>query len=505
MSIDTVIKKWLKENRSIRTEGEGDIMTDHQKQVPGDDIMGTMPMKKLLLTSAMPMMLSLLFNSLYNTVDGIFVSRLGEKALTAISLAAPMQLLVSAIGNGLAIGLNATLSKALGEKNAKKAEDSVSSALRLALLTYLGIAAATLFVSGPFWDLQAKGDQAIRRYGSIYMTICLLFSFGNTFQYVFDRCLIAAGKGGLFLISLGTASGINLVLDPILIFGPGPIPALGIAGAAIATVIGQITGAFVSFMIGRKWNRQVKICLPGRLDKETIVTILKTGIPTAVMNGGVSIAGILINMLLNHISSTYVAIYGIILRVQNLSLIGVYGICLAMIPILAYNSGAGRPDRVNECFRISLRSSLIFYGMITALICLFAVPLLRLFSASGAMLAAGIPAIRLVAISVLISVYAILLSHYEQAMGRAYISMTLTILRQAILLPLFLMIFLHFGGKNAGSLIWISWIIAEGAGMLIAFSLQWTGSKKSHPDRAESGDFTVSGHPSVVELDIARE
>lgn len=222
-----------------------------------ENIIGTQRMSRLVLFTGIPLMVSLFINSLYNFVDSMFVSQVSEKALTALSLAAPVQLLVSALGLGNAVGLNAVISKALGKKDTEEVRRAADAAIFIAFCAWIVIAVLCLLLVKPYFAWQSGGDEMIAEYGIRYLAVCMLFSFGQMGQWVFDRFVIASGRSGLFLFTLSAASITNLILDPIFIFGLFGVPRLETLGAAIATVIGQIVGMFAGIATNRKWNREI--------------------------------------------------------------------------------------------------------------------------------------------------------------------------------------------------------------------------------------------------------
>ncbi|MCM1223482.1 MAG: MATE family efflux transporter, partial [Lachnospiraceae bacterium] len=344
--------------------------------------MGTAPIQRLLLANSVPLMLSLLFSTLYNTVDSMFIARINEEALTAVSLAAPMQLLMDALGSGIALGLNAAVSKALGERNGEAVQKTVSAGLFLAFCTWVILAAVGLTAVEPFFYWQSGGNERIAAYGSSYLSICMIFSLGNMFQWVFDRCLIAAGHSSLFLISLGGASLVNLVLDPIFIFGWFGLPAMGTAGAAIATMIGKTCGALIALFLNLCCNREIPVRFTFRPDVHSLLGILQVGTPTAFMQGLTSGAGILLNTVFIALSPTAVAVAGICNRIQNLALIGVHGICLGLIPIVAYNYGAKNRERIWGTLHWALADGIVIFTVL--LLGLEALPeqILSMFHAS---------------------------------------------------------------------------------------------------------------------------
>lgn len=420
--------------------------------------MGTAPVQHLLLANSVPLMLSLLFSTLYNTVDSMFIAQIDEEALTAVSLAAPMQLLMDALGSGIALGLNAAVSKALGEQDRTTVQKTVSAGLFLAFCAWGILAVTGITTVDRFFLWQSGGNERIAAYGIRYLSICMIFSLGSMMQWVFDRCLIAAGHSALFLISLGGASLINLILDPVLIFGWFGLPAMGTAGAAIATMIGKTCGALIALFLNLRYNRDIPILFTFRPDRCCLSGILRVGAPTAFMQGIVSATGILMNIVLIVFSPTAVAVAGICGRIQNLSLIGVHGICLGMIPIVAYNYGAKSHQRILGTLRWALVDTVIIYSAMFLILELLPGQILMLFNASEHMLSIGIPAVRILSCSYLISVAGILVSHFFQALGRAVSSMVLTLARQVVFLLPCAVLLAQTGNLAA---VWLAYIFAE--------------------------------------------
>lgn len=424
-----------------------------------ENLMGVMPVPKLIMTTSIPLIISLLVNNLYNLVDSVFVSRVSEDALTGISLAAPIQMIMIAMGSGLAVGLNAAISRALGEKNQKDVRETASAAMVMALGAYLLIVAICLAIVTPYFRWQSGGDQVIAAHGAAYIRICMLFSLGQMIQWVFDRFLIATGRSSLFLVTLSTASLVNLILDPILIFGYFGLPAMGTAGAAIATVIGQFAGGILGIVLNRKRNQDIPICFTFHVSRCHVIRILKVGIPTAILSGIVSVMGIFVNTLLYGFSSTAVAIYGICLKVQNIAQIVVQGMNNALIPIIAYNYGAGRQDRIKETIRCAF---LIAGGVMTVmLIVMELIPdkILLLFDASEQMLALGIPAVRFLTLSYFVGSANIIFAALYQGFGNGTYSMYLVFMRQMVVLIPLLFLAAYIGQLN---LVWLAFAIAEG-------------------------------------------
>lgn len=420
--------------------------------------MGTEPVNRLLIKSAVPLMLSLLINSLYNFVDSVFVSHISEAALTGLSLAAPIQTLMSALGCGNAIGLNAAVSRALGERNQADVRKSVTASLFIAVCSWLLITVCAFLFLQPYFAWQAGANEVIAEYGRQYLFICMLFSFGQMGQWVFDRLVIASGRSGLFLVTLSAASVTNLILDPILIFGYFGLPAMGVTGAAVATVIGQIVGALAGYFINRRYNRVIPIAFSLRPDVKSVQRILQVGIPTAIVQGVTSVVGMAMNAILIGFSTAAVAIYGICHRAEGVILVGVRGFTNGLIPIVAYNLGARNKTRILSCLRYALLYSVAIYAVFLAALELTPETILHMFDASDELLALGTTAIRIFALSHLLSIPCLILSAMFQALGMGTHSMCLTMLRQ-VLLPLLLVLGLRSFGQLP--LIWLSFTAAE--------------------------------------------
>ena len=431
--------------------------------------MGTQKISRLVLTTGIPLMLSLLINSLYNFVDSVFVSRVAEDALTALSLAAPVQMMVSALGLGNAVGLNAAISRALGEGRPDKVKKTASAAIFLAICAWVLISVTCLLGVRWYFEWQSGGNAAIARYGRDYLSICMLFSLGQMGQWVFDRFVIASGKSHLFLFTLSAASITNLILDPVFIFGFG----MGTRGAAIATVIGQFMGLFAGIYINRRWNREIEFSFTLRPDWQSVKTILRVGIPSTLVQVLTSFVTVAMNSILLAFSSTAVAVYGVCCRMMNLCTVGVHGIDNGLIPIVAYNYGAHKPERVRESLRWAMGYSALFF--LPFLLVLEFAPswVLRLFNASEHMMGIGIPAVRILALAWIISIPNLVIAAALQGLSQPRQSMVLTLLRQAILPVLLALVFRHFSNLN---LIWLAFVMAEAIGIPAAMMLWRSGS-----------------------------
>ncbi len=440
-----------------------------------ENIMGTQKMSQLVLFTGIPLMISLFINSLYNFVDSMFVSQVSERALTALSLAAPIQLLISALGLGNAVGLNAVISKALGRKDTGEVCRAADAAIFIALCSWAVIVVLCLLFVKHYFAWQSGGDEVIAEYGIQYLAVCMLFSLGQMGQWVFDRFVIASGRSGLFLFTLSAASVTNLILDPIFIFGLFGVPRLETLGAAIATVIGQTVGMFAGIVINRKWNREIPFGFTLRPDRRSIVNILKVGFPSTLVQILTSFVGILMNSILITFCSTAVAVYGICIRINGISTVGVHGITNGLIPIVAYNYGAEDRKRVSHAIRWSLLYGALFYLLFFAVLEIVPAWVLRIFEASDFMLEIGIPALRILAFAWLVAIPALVISAGLQGLSMGMGSMILTMARQTVLPLLFAGIFSRFGNLD---LLWTGFIFAEFFGIPLAAWLWKKGSGK---------------------------
>lgn len=443
------------------------------KTIQNENTMGTEKVSRLVISTGIPLMLSLLINSMYNFVDSVFVSRVSEDALTALSLAAPVQVLVSAMGLGNAVGLNAAISKALGEKRPDKVRKAADAAIFIALCSWVFIAVLCVLFVKPYFIWQAGGSGVIAAYGQSYLAVCMLFSFGQMGQWVFDRFVMASGKPQLFLFTLSAASLTNLMLDPVFIFGMFGVPRLETLGAAIATVIGQIVGMIAGILINRRWNREIPFSFTLQPDQESIFAILRVGIPSTMVQILTSVVSVMINSILLAFSSTAVAVYGVCVKIQSIVTVGCHGINNGMIPIVAYNYGAHKPDRIEKAVRWALLYSALLY--LAFFIALTAAPgtVLKMFDASDYMLEIGKPALRILAVAWFFSMPNLVYAASLQGLSMGTKSMYLTMMRQAVFPILLIFIFRRTGILN---LIWSAFALAECLAIPFALYL-WRGSK----------------------------
>ncbi len=440
--------------------------------------MGVMPINRLLITMSLPMMISMLVQALYNIVDSIFVSQINEYALRAVSLAFPVQSLMIAVAVGTAVGINAFLSKTLGEKNFEKANVIAVNGIFLAAVSFMVFVLVGLFVSGPFFASQTQIGQ-VREYGVTYLTICCTLSIGIFMQTAFERLLQATGKTFYTMITQGTGAVINLILDPILIFGKFGLPEMGVAGAALATVLGQMTAAVLAIVFNLKYNRELKLSFKGfRPAWGLIGQIYKVGAPSIVVQSVASVMTYGMNLILEPFGAAQ-TVFGVYFKLQSFVFMPVFGLNNGMVPIIAYNYGAGKRERVTA----AIRSSVAFgVGIMLAgllVMELFPAQLIRLFNATDELLVIGVPAVRTICLSFVFAGFCVVAGSVFQALGNGVYSMITSVARQlCVLLPVAKL--LSLSGKV--DLIWWAFPIAElcSVGLSIVFLIRINRKIISH-------------------------
>jgi putative MATE family efflux protein len=426
--------------------------------------MGTMPVNRLLITMSLPMMASMLVQALYNIVDSIFVSRINENALTAVSLAFPIQTLMVAVGVGTCVGINAVLSRALGEKNQEMVNKTAGNGIVLMAASYVAFLLLGLFATKPFY-LSQTADAQILQYGYEYLSLVCCLSFGSFAQFTFERLLQSTGKTFYIMITQGIGAVINIILDPIFIFGLFGVPGMGVRGAAVATVIGQITAGLLAFLINWKKNDEIQVTRETmRPDPQIIGLIYKIGVPSIIMQAIGSVMTYGMNLILISFSSTATAVFGVYFKLQSFIFMPVFGMNNGLVPILAYNYGAGSRERFVDSLKCGIKYAVAI--MFAGLVIFQAAPefLLGLFDASEAMLEIGVPALRTISYGFVLAGFGIVCGTAFQALGSATYSMMVSIARQlVVLLPAAYLLSLTGRVQN----VWWSFPIAELVSMLI--------------------------------------
>ena len=418
-------------------------MDDIKREEPvfAENKMGILPIKKLIITMSLPMMISMLVQALYNVVDSMFVAKISEEALTGVTLAFPLQMLMISLGSGIGVGINALLSRSLGEKNFKNSDAAANTGLFLTAINILVFLFVGLFVAEPFIKGQVKSDDAaaaaeIAKSGSKYLKICTTLSFGIFFQMTFERLLQSTGKTILSMISQGTGAIVNIIMDPILIFGLLGFPKLGVAGAAYATVLGQVIAAMLGMIMNLRYNKEINFSVKDIIKPSVhaIKVIYTVGIPSVFMMSIGSVMTFLMNQILITFSTTAATVFGIYFKLQSFFFMPVFGMNNGLIPVLAYNYGARKKERITEAlsFAMKLAVSIMLVGV--AVFELIPGLLLACFDASEHMLDIGIPALRIICLSFPIAGACIAMGSVFQAFSKSSYSLVISFGRQLVVL-----------------------------------------------------------------------
>ena len=436
-----------------------------QGAAPQENKMGVLPIGRLLANMAIPMMISMLVQACYNVVDSVFVAQLSEDALNAVSMAFPLQNLMIAFGAGTAVGINALLSRSLGEKNQAMADRAANTGIFLSLCSFVVFALIGIFLSRPFFEVQAAGEPVIVEYGTQYATICLGLSIGIFSQICFERLLQSTGRTTLAMVTQLTGAIINIIMDPILIFGLLGAPRMEVAGAAAATVMGQIIAAALAVFMNFRFNPDVNIRLREiRWNGKVAGEIYRVGLPSIVMQsiGSVMVFGM--NKILFSFTKTATAVFGAYFKLQSFVFMPVFGLNNGMVPIVSYNYGARKRKRLVDTVKFSalLAVAIMLVGLVV--IQLFPANILGLFEASPDMLAIGVPALRIISLCFVFAGFSIICSSTFQALGNGLLSMMISIVRQLlILLPA--AFFLSLSGSVTA--VWWAFPIAELASLAL--------------------------------------
>lgn len=397
--------------------------------------MGVMPVGRLILVMSLPMMLSMLVQALYNVVDSIWVAKVSEDALTAVSLAFPIQNLMIGVATGTGVGINALLSRNLGARDYKKVNSVASNGMLLAAVSYALFLLIGFFGVKPFFATQISASSPIYGYGVDYLSVCCIFSFGLFVQVTVERLMQSTGKTTLSMVTQLIGAVINLILDPFLILGIGPFPRLEAKGAAVATVCGQIAACLIGLIINAKANKEVKLQWKGfKPDLKMIAEIYKIGIPSILMVGVGSVMTFLFNRILLGFTETAAAVFGVYCKLQSFVFMPVFGLNNGIIPIVAFNYGAQKRDRMIKAIKIATVFACSIMAVGTALMWIMPDSMLKLFDASDNMLAIGVPALRIISSSFVLAGGCICVGSVFQALGKSVYSMIVSIARQLVVL-----------------------------------------------------------------------
>lgn len=427
-------------------------------EAPAENKMGVMPVNRLLFSMSLPMILSMLVQALYNIVDSIFVAQIGETALAAVSLAFLVQNLIIAVSVGTGVGVNALLSRSLGEKNQETANLAAVNGIFVFFLSYLLFAVFGLFFARMYFTVQTSNPEIIEQ-GTIYLSVCSIFSFGIFLEIALERIMQSTGRTIYNMITQGLGAIINIILDPILIFGLFGFPRMGILGAAVATVIGQIIAMLLLLYFNIRKNSDVNLNMRRfRPDTAIIAEIYRVGLPSIIMQSISSVMTFGVNKILLLFSETAVSVFGIYFKLQSFIFMPVFGLNNAMVPIVAYNYGAARKDRIMKTIRSSVTAAVAIMLAGLAIFQIFPEQLLYLFDASEHMMGIGVPALRIISLSFLFAGYCIVIGSVFQALGNGVYSLITSAARQLVCILPAAWLFASVFGLHA---VWYAFPLAE--------------------------------------------
>ena len=454
-------------------------------QPANENKMGIMPENKLLLNMALPMILSMLIQACYNIVDSYFVSKLSQDALNAVSLAFPVQNLMIAVSVGTGVGINALLSRSLGQKDQERANRTAMNGVMLEVVSGLVFTVLGLTCARLFYTVQTD-IPGIVEYGADYLTIIAGCSMGIFLSVACERLVQATGRTVYAMVIQGTGSVINLILDPILIFGLFGFPRMEVAGAAVATVTGQIIGGLVGLYLSLTHNPELQMSVAGlRPSREIIKGIYSVGLPSIIMQsiGSVMVFGM--NQILIAFTATATAVFGIYFKLQSFIFMPVFGLNNGMVPIVAYNYGAQKPERITRTVKLAMAYAVGIMAVGFALFQLFPDVFLSLFEAEGEdagdLLTIGVPALRIISISFLMAGFCIVSSSVFQALGHGGLSLAVSAIRQLVVLLPAAFLLAQTGSLDA---VWWSFPFADlfATASSILF-LRWVYKKEVAPMR----------------------
>ena len=431
--------------------------------------MGTKPIASLLATMAIPMMLSMLVQALYNVVDSVFVARISESQLelTAVSVAFPIQNLMIAFGTGIGVGFTALISRSLGARDPKTAGKAAAHGMMIEGLSYLLFLAVGLFFVRPFFESQTS-NPLIVEYGCQYLSVCCVFSFGLFSQFIFEKALQSTGKTVYSMISQGVGAIVNIILDPIMIFGLFGMPEMGVTGAAAATVIGQMCGALVGAVLHFRRNRELRVELSSfRPEGAIFGRILLVGLPSTIMVAIGSLMNYCMNRILftvDRVGETAATVFGVYFKLQSFAVMPVFGLNNGMVPIVAYNYGARNSERITKTVKLSVLWAVIIMAVAIGVFQLVPDKLLAMFGAGEDMMEIGVTALRIISLNFVFAGYCIVISSVFQALGNGLYSMAVSFIRQIVVLIPVAYLFARMGNLD---MIWFSFPIAECASVVV--------------------------------------
>lgn len=436
-------------------------MNENEQELRKENKMGVMPVNRLLISVSAPIMLSMLVQALYNVVDSLFVSRISENAFNAVSLAFPIQSLMIAVAVGTGVGVNAFLSRSLGQKNYEKVNLTATNGIFLCLCGYVVFAVLGAIFSRTFFEVQTDVAEIVEG-GADYMWICTVFSVGLFAQIIMERLLQATGRSVWSMATQMLGALLNIILDPIFIF----VMDMGVAGAAVATVVGQLAGMLFGIYLNLKKNPDIKISFRGfRPNGAIIRSIYAVGIPSIIMQSINAVVIFALNQILIAFTTTATAVLGAYFKLQSFVFMPVFGLNNGLVPIVAYNFGAKKPDRMVKAVKLGVTYSVSIMALGFLLFLLAPEALLRIFDASPYMLEIGVPAMRILSMSFIPAGFGIIASGMFQALGHGVMSLVESMVRQVVLLLPMAWLLAQLGRVE---LVWLAFPLASFAAVLVS-------------------------------------
>lgn len=437
-----------------------------EEKVPAqENKMGVMPVGRLLAGMAVPMMVSMLFQALYNVVDSIFVAQVSQDALNAVSLAFPLQSLMIAVGGGTTVGINALLSRSLGEKRQEMADRAANTGIFLSICSAVAFAVIGLVIARPFFRAQIQNTVVIE-YGVQYISICLGLSFGVFGQFCFEKLLQSTGRTIYSMYTQLLGAIINIIMDPVLIFGLVGFPRMEVAGAAIATVLGQIVAALVGLILNLKFNPDIHIRLREiRLDRKVAGEIYRVGLPSIIMQSIGSVMTFGLNQILVSFTEAATAVFGAYFKLQSFVFMPVFGLNNGMVPIVSYNYGAAKWDRLSKTVKLSIIAAIVIMTIGFAIFQLFPDLLLSFFNPTAEMEEIGVPALRTICLPFPIAGFCVVAGSVCQAIGNPIYSLIVSVCRQLVVLLPAAWLLAQTGRLE---LVWYAFFIAEFVSLLLS-------------------------------------
>lgn len=431
------------------------------------DKMGSTPMLRLILSMSLPTMFSMIIQAMYNIVDSVFVSSLGQDALTALSLAYPLQLMTISVAVGTGVGINSFISRRLGEKNQELANNGAANGIFISIISWLVFLLVGIFLTVPFFKL-FNPTPGVMKYGVDYTSIILIFSVGVMVEIAIEKVLQATGNMIFPMIFQLIGAVTNIVLDPLFIFGIGPFPRMEVAGAAIATVIGQILAMLFAIYIFFFKKHAVQVHVRNfKPSLKIIKNIYAVGFPSIIMQSISSVLVVGLNAILMGFSEAAVSVHGIYYKMQSFVFMPVFGLNQGLMPIMGYNFGAKNKDRLHSAIRYGCIIAAFIMLCGTVIFWVFPAQILSLFNANDDILNMGIMAMRFISLSFLPAAIDIIFSTTFQAVGKGFSSMILSLLRQLVFIQPAALVLSNFG-VNA---VWFAYPIAEVGALIVAIFL----------------------------------